>query len=375
MSCSGSSQPARSQLDDASGEPPLLQHQDNPSPPRRSPATSDCPLRDEESDDEVHATDICGHSPSTMVVGQCVADASRPTLAELPHNTTHTSGPGMSQDLYVTDGASSYHQDGSWLGHDQYMSDSDDGGVAILEYAMAANLQQIAAAGHGAEPVLASFAPHNEFLSGETEDYGFGEDDNTYAEDISDEVGEDTSDAPVPGSPQSQLSDASQDMEVDYSLWAPQGHLPAPIEPAVIFEETPFLPLGHPPPNLEALPTPFTPSSIPPIFVRPDNLGLFDFLRYWAHYCNEGPARRSLVPDFRRVHKQSMIELAEVRYSDLNGDRCDFQGLDWTDMGTTRAAARSRRRATYANYVNKQGNDLWKVSYPEPISTQPLYFS
>ncbi|KAF7892630.1 uncharacterized protein EAF02_000168 [Botrytis sinoallii] len=41
-----------------------------------------------------------------------------------------------------------------------------------------------------------------------------------------------------------------------------------------------------------------------------------------------------------------------MRRCDLQGEECDIQRIDWTDLGVTRLEARQRRRATYKNYTN-----------------------
>jgi hypothetical protein len=36
----------------------------------------------------------------------------------------------------------------------------------------------------------------------------------------------------------------------------------------------------------------------------------------------------------------------------LNGDRCDFQGINWTKMGVSKETAHRIRQKTYFNYTN-----------------------
>lgn len=54
-----------------------------------------------------------------------------------------------------------------------------------------------------------------------------------------------------------------------------------------------------------------------------------------------------------------------VGYDDLEGDRCDLQGIDWEAMGVSRQSARDRRHMTYCNYVHERGSDKWRPDYPD----------
>ncbi|KHN94167.1 WD domain containing protein [Metarhizium album ARSEF 1941] len=89
-----------------------------------------------------------------------------------------------------------------------------------------------------------------------------------------------------------------------------------------------------------------------------ENLGLVDFLRSWAYQGSFADSPRSRPPHLGEVIKQAGARVKEVRYSDLRGDHCDFQGLNWAAMETTRRNARERRLRTYKNYVNHHGSDI-----------------
>ncbi|KAG5922764.1 hypothetical protein E4U42_005347 [Claviceps africana] len=89
-----------------------------------------------------------------------------------------------------------------------------------------------------------------------------------------------------------------------------------------------------------------------------ENLGLVDFLHHWAQQGRHAHTHRSRPPHLHQVVKQAHTVVSEVNYSDLNGDCCDFQALNWTAMDTTRNAARIRRFLTYKNYVNRAGSDV-----------------
>lgn len=114
------------------------------------------------------------------------------------------------------------------------------------------------------------------------------------------------------------------------------------------------------PPVLLSNPNPLIPGS--------ENLGLVDFLRNWAYQGGYTHTPRSRPPDLRQVVKQASAGVKEVTYNHLDGDRCDFQGLDWIAMETTREAARARRQRTYKNYVNHSGSDELTVSIQLLIS-------
>lgn len=104
-----------------------------------------------------------------------------------------------------------------------------------------------------------------------------------------------------------------------------------------------------------------TPSSTNLMVLGSNNVDLVPFLHMWALSGSVGGMRMQ-PPDIRSIDAQAKADIKQVAYQDLRGDRCDFQGLDWTDMGTTRATARARRHISYRNYVNRDGSDLWTVS-------------
>lgn len=104
-------------------------------------------------------------------------------------------------------------------------------------------------------------------------------------------------------------------------------------------------------------------SNANPTVLGLENLGLFDFLRGWAAQTHFGVASGLGGPNIHEVLRQERVNRREISYDDLRGDRCDFQGLDWLSMGTTRSAARSRRQYTYRNYVNRQDSDKWNTRH------------
>lgn len=156
----------------------------------------------------------------------------------------------------------------------------------------------------------------------------------------------------------------------------PPGPWNGPNNPPTFFETSPApaAPAHLPPagPNEDDL-QPLMPSSTNSMILGSENVGLVDFLRFWAHRGAPGNAR-TLVPDIREIHAQANANVKQVTYDDLHGDHCDMQGLDWAGMGTTRAAARTKRHLSYKNYVNKEGSDCWTVSGPVNMHQQPHFF-
>lgn len=96
-----------------------------------------------------------------------------------------------------------------------------------------------------------------------------------------------------------------------------------------------------------------------PLSLAPENLNFVDFLRIWAENG------RGKLPDIRRLRTQVGDVgpgSTRVEYSQLHGNKCDLQGIDWEDLGVPRRVARERRMMTYRNYTNKTGSEEWHVS-------------
>ncbi|KAK4101711.1 hypothetical protein N658DRAFT_506884 [Parathielavia hyrcaniae] len=103
-----------------------------------------------------------------------------------------------------------------------------------------------------------------------------------------------------------------------------------------------------------------------PTTIGPSNLSLTDFLRHWARQSRilQGMARGS-CPWPAKITSLDASKPSSVEYQDLQGDRCDFQGVDWKYIGVTRRDARERRLLTYSNYVNLPGSDRWTPNLPD----------
>lgn len=138
---------------------------------------------------------------------------------------------------------------------------------------------------------------------------------------------------------------------------SPFGNLPPLPQPPADYVALPpiVMPTGQ-----VVEPVPF--SNANPSVLGLENLGLFDFLRGWAAQRHFGAISGLGGPDLQQVLYQESLRRKEISYNDLKGDYCDFQGLNWRAMGTNRKVARSRRRYTYRNYVNRQDSDKWNVS-------------
>jgi len=113
---------------------------------------------------------------------------------------------------------------------------------------------------------------------------------------------------------------------------------------------------------------PFSFSNPNPTTIGPSNYGLTDFLHHWARQSRilQGMARGS-CPWPARVNMLLSSQDESIEYDDLLGDQCDFQGVDWEDIGVTRSDARERRLLTYSNYVNIPGSDRWTPNLPDVV--------
>lgn len=99
-----------------------------------------------------------------------------------------------------------------------------------------------------------------------------------------------------------------------------------------------------------------------PATIGPSNYGLLDFIRLWARQGRISQVVRDNYPCPIRASRLEETQPSRIEYEDLEGDEFDFQGVDWDELGVTRASARERRLLTYSNYVNVAWSDRWKVS-------------
>ncbi|OAA64458.1 WD repeat protein [Niveomyces insectorum RCEF 264] len=108
--------------------------------------------------------------------------------------------------------------------------------------------------------------------------------------------------------------------------------------------------------------------------LSPENCNLERFLVDWArkayaNSCVPPPGKRPYGLLDRNAHlcekevkAQLGTRITRVVYDDLNGDCCDYQGIDWQQMGVTRQQAREQRRQTYTNYISVKDSDKWEPS-------------
>lgn len=98
---------------------------------------------------------------------------------------------------------------------------------------------------------------------------------------------------------------------------------------------------------------------------EPFNLSLSDFLYNWgmSAEANGDARRRRKGPDLSVLSKQRIEQLITVQRKDLDGERCDFQRMNWEELGVSRLEARQMRRNSYRNYQNlRYTNHVWHVS-------------
>jgi hypothetical protein len=95
------------------------------------------------------------------------------------------------------------------------------------------------------------------------------------------------------------------------------------------------------------------------------NLSLSEFLYNWAHSSlrEEDAKKRPRGPTIAAVESQRELKTTEpLLRSDLRGDRCDIQRINWAELGVSRLEARQMRRQTYKNYTNLRLSLQWHVS-------------
>lgn len=92
------------------------------------------------------------------------------------------------------------------------------------------------------------------------------------------------------------------------------------------------------------------------------NLTLGDFLFTWGASVTRGnPKKRRRGPNLVSVERMRSEKPSEILERDLRGDRCDFQGIDWTKLEVSRRDAREKRNHSYRNYTNLR-TPGWHVS-------------
>jgi len=94
------------------------------------------------------------------------------------------------------------------------------------------------------------------------------------------------------------------------------------------------------------------------------NLGLGEFLYNWGVSTSlaEESRKRPRGPALPALYRQRSEKLLPLHVSDLYGDRCDLQRINWKELGVSRLEARQMRRSTYRNYTNLGFSHQWHVS-------------
>jgi hypothetical protein len=102
------------------------------------------------------------------------------------------------------------------------------------------------------------------------------------------------------------------------------------------------------------------------------NLGLGEFLYHWgvSFSLSEESRKRARGPALPALYRQRSEKLLPVQISDLQGDRCDIQRINWKELGVSRLEARQMRRSTYKNYTNLRFSHQWHVSRSSWISAR-----
>jgi len=96
-------------------------------------------------------------------------------------------------------------------------------------------------------------------------------------------------------------------------------------------------------------------------------LDLRNFLYAWVHWSTNQKSssrkkrKKENIPNIAYLDLLSDELPTETLRSDLHGDVCDFQGLDWTKIEVERKDARRMRLRTYKNYTNMK-IPVWHVS-------------
>lgn len=96
-------------------------------------------------------------------------------------------------------------------------------------------------------------------------------------------------------------------------------------------------------------------------------LDLRTFLYAWVQWSTNQKSnsrkkkKKESIPNIAYIDLLSDELPLETCRSDLHGDVCDFQGLDWTMMNVERNEARRMRLRTYKNYTNLK-IPVWHVS-------------
>ncbi|KAK4230932.1 WD40-repeat-containing domain protein [Podospora fimiseda] len=278
-----------------------------------------------------------------------------------PHNHYHLHQHHHPHPLHVYHNTHILHLDDS--DSDSDLDESEDEGTPLVNYLEIANIltnDQMDTDGsyseHGDDGIEYSSQVHS--------------DEDPYYQDESDGQGErdGEGDGEIDYDPHEATSSVESQPADDTSIFALTGPLPALAGPNYTHDAMlPHAPM--PPDSSDDYPHFLGQHGAEAWFasnpnaqtLKPNNYGLIGFLGQWARQNRmlQGLSRgRSPLPE--KVSKLGESELKRIGYDDLKGDGCDFQGIDWEDLGVSRKEARERRLLTYSNYTNCAESDRWK---------------
>jgi hypothetical protein len=83
------------------------------------------------------------------------------------------------------------------------------------------------------------------------------------------------------------------------------------------------------------------------------NLDFTRFVEQWYYRAGFHEAGYPLLSEEAKMVSSWAAKRPKMLTRDhLNGDRCDFQGINWTKMGVSKETAHRIRQKTYFNYTN-----------------------
>lgn len=83
-----------------------------------------------------------------------------------------------------------------------------------------------------------------------------------------------------------------------------------------------------------------------------DNMSLYDFLFRWSLTVRSESRKANRGPRLQGLREFGTSMPTEVQRTDLRGERCDIQGINWKELEVKRRDARRMRIASYKNYHN-----------------------
>lgn len=94
------------------------------------------------------------------------------------------------------------------------------------------------------------------------------------------------------------------------------------------------------------------PANVAQVEVSHDNMTLSDFLFRWSLTIRSESRKANRGPRLERLREFGTSMPTEIRRTDLRGERCDIQGINWKKLEVKRRDARRMRIASYKNFHN-----------------------